>query len=138
MKVEGPGNLRGNASVQRTGKSGGTGGADFAKQLLGDTGATHGVTGVASVHAVGGVLALQEVDDAAARASRGKMRAQEMIDILEDIRHGMLAGALPAQKLVDLARVVQSRKVQVDDPKLAAILDEVDLRAQVELAKLQH
>lgn len=138
MKVDGSGSLRGNASVQRTGKSGGTGGAAFAKQLIGDTGAAQGVTGAAAVHSVGSVLALQEVDDAAARASRGKMRAQEMIDIMEDIRHGMLAGALPTQKLVDLARVVQSRKVQVDDPKLASILDEIDLRAQVELAKLQR
>jgi len=138
MKVEGSGNLRGGGPVRRTGKSDGTAGASFAKQLIGETGAPQGVSAASGVMGVSSVLALQEVDDAAARASRGKMRAQEMLDIMEEIRHGLLAGALPAQKLVDLARVVQSRKVQVDDPKLAAVLDEIDLRAQVELAKLQH
>ena len=137
MKVEGPGNLRGSGSVRRAGKTDSSSGASFAKQLVGETGAAQGVTGASGVFGVTSVLALQEVDDAAARASRGKMRAQDMLDIMEEIRHGLLAGALPAQKLMDLSRVIQSRKVQVDDPKLAEILDEIDLRAQVELAKLQ-
>lgn len=137
MKVEGSGNLRGSGSVRRAGKTDGSSGASFAKQLVGETSAAQGVTGASSVFGVTSVLALQEVDDATARESRGKMRAQDMLDIMEEIRHGLLAGALPAQKLVDLSRVVQSRKVQVDDPKLAEILDEIDLRAQVELAKLQ-
>jgi len=137
MKVEGSGNLRGSGSVRRAGKTDGSSGASFAKQLVGDTTAAQGVTGATGVFGVTSVLALQEVDDATARASRGKMRAQDMLDIMEDIRHGLLAGALPAQKLMDLSRIVQSRKVQVDDPKLAEILDEIDLRAHVELAKLQ-
>lgn len=137
MKVEGPGNLRGSGTVRRAGKTDGAAGASFAKQLVGDTSAAHGVSGASGVFGVSSVLALQEVDDATARASRGKMRAQDMLDIMEEIRHGLLAGALPAQKLMDLQRVVQSRKVQVDDPRLAEVLDEIDLRAQVELAKLE-
>ena len=137
MKVEGPGNLRGSGAVRRTGKADASGGASFAKQLVGDTAATHGVSGATGVFGVSSMLALQEVDDAAARVSRGKMRAEDMLDIMDEIRHGLLAGALPAQKLMDLQRVVQSRKAQVDHPKLAEILDEIDLRAQVELAKLQ-
>lgn len=137
MKVEGPGNLRGSGSVRRTGKTDASGGASFAKQLVGDTAASHGVTGTSGVFGVSGMLALQEVDDATARASRGKMRAEDMLDMMDEIRHGLLAGTLSAQKLTDLQRVVQSHKVQVDDPKLAEILDEIDLRAQVELAKLQ-
>ena len=35
-----------------------------------------------------------------------------------------------------LSQVVQSRREEVDDPRLVEILDEIDLRAQVELAKL--
>jgi hypothetical protein len=136
MKVQGPGNIRGSGSVRRTGKAEGTSGSGFAKQIGGETANAQGVAASAPVNTVSGVLALQEVDDAAARASRGKMRAQEMLDKLDEIRHGLLAGALPRQKLIDLAKVVQSRRVHVDDPRLAHILDEIDLRAQVELAKL--
>ncbi|WP_431857975.1 flagellar assembly protein FliX [Azospirillum sp.] len=137
MKVEGPGNLRGSGTVRRTGKADASGGASFAKQLVGDTTATQGVTGASGVFGVSSMLALQEVDDATARASRGKMRAEDMLDVMDEIRHGLLAGTLSSQKLMDLQRVVQSRKEQVDDPKLSEILDEIDLRAQVELAKLQ-
>ncbi|WP_207456737.1 flagellar assembly protein FliX [Azospirillum sp. SYSU D00513] len=136
MKVQGPGNIRGNGSVRRTGKAEGTSGGGFAKQIGGEVSSAQGVSASAPLSAISSVLALQEVDDAAARASRGKMRAQEMLDKLDEIRHGLLAGALPRQKLMDLAQVVQSRRVHVDDPHLAQILDEIDLRAQVELAKL--
>lgn len=135
MKVEGPGKLRGSSSVRRTGKSEGTSGASFSKQLVGETGAAAGVHASAPLAGIASVLALQEVDDAAARESRGKMRAQDMLDKLEEIQHGLLAGSLSAQKLMDLAKVVQSRRAQVDDPRLAEILDQIDLRAQVELAK---
>lgn len=139
MKVEGSGNLRGSTSVRRSGKAEGSSGTSFSKQLVSETGPSHGVSATASMTGVTGVLALQEVDvtdDATARASRGKMRAEEMLDKLEEIQHGLLSGTLSSQKLMDLAKVVQSRRVQVDDPHLAAILDEIDLRAQVELAKM--
>ncbi|PWC86500.1 flagellar assembly protein FliX [Azospirillum sp. TSH100] len=139
MKVEGSGNIRGSGSVRRTGKAEGSSGAAFSKQLVGEAGSAHGVSGTAATAGVAGVLAVQEVDvtdDATARASRGKMRAEEMLDRLEEIQHGLLSGTLSMQKLVDLAKVVQTRRAQVDDPNLAEILDEIDLRAQVELAKL--
>ncbi|MBP2292089.1 flagellar assembly protein FliX [Azospirillum rugosum] len=135
MKVEGPGKLRGSSSVRRTGKSEGASGASFSKQLVGETGGAAGVHASAPLAGIASVLALQEVDDAAARESRGKMRAEDMLDRLEEIQHGLLAGTLSAQKLMDLAKVVQSRRAQVDDPRLAEILDQIDLRAQVELAK---
>jgi hypothetical protein len=35
-----------------------------------------------------------------------------------------------------LAQLVRARRDQVDDPRLIAILDEIELRAAVELAKL--
>ncbi|WP_448203199.1 flagellar assembly protein FliX [Azospirillum sp. sgz302134] len=135
MKVEGPGKLRGSSSVRRTGKAEGSSGASFAKQLVSETNPAAGVHAAAPLAGIASVLALQEVDDATARASRGKMRAQDMLDKLEEIQHGLLAGTMPVQKLMDLAKVVQSRRVHVDDPHLAEILDQIDLRAQVELAK---
>ena len=52
------------------------------------------------------------------------------------IRHALLSGGLPESRLNALSQVVQSRREEVDDPRLVEILDEIDLRAQVELAKL--
>ncbi|MEX0815276.1 MAG: flagellar assembly protein FliX [Dongiaceae bacterium] len=52
------------------------------------------------------------------------------------MRHGLLAGAIPLAGLEDLARVLRAHRGDVDDPRLADLLDHIDLRAAVELAKL--
>lgn len=142
MKIEGSGGVRGGSSVRRTGKSDGSSKTGFAKQLSTEEegpASAGGVSASAPLAGVGSVLALQEVDqaeDATARASRGKKRAMEMLDKLDEIRLGLLSGDMSAQPIMELARSVKQQRSQVDDPHLAQILDEIDLRAQVELAKL--
>ena len=140
MKVDGSGGVRGQAPTRRAGKADAASGAAFTKQMKGAdaTAPSGGVSAASSVNAVSGVFAAQEVDDAADRESRGKKRALDMLDKLDDIRHGLLSGELSADKLMDLSRLLQSRKEMVDDPALAEVLDEIDLRAQVELAKFQR
>jgi Class II flagellar assembly regulator len=133
-KIEGPGPIRTTTPVKRTGKAGAAGGTSFAKHLdeSSDVDATHGVgaTGVVS-----SVIGIQEVDDALSHPSRGKLRAQDILDRLEDLRLQLLTGSISRDKLLQLAHVVNSRRAEVTDPRLAEILDEIDLRAQVELAK---
>ncbi len=133
-KIEGPGSIRPTQPLRRTAKSGATDGASFAKHLdeTSETGASHAVAGAG---AVSGVLGVQEVDDALAQASRGKIRAQDILDRLEELRMELLSGTISQDKLVQLTRLVNSRRAQVTDPRLAEILDDIDLRAQVELAK---
>lgn len=134
IKIEGSSSLR-SGSVKRAGKSEGGSGSKFSKAIASETAAPSSVATANPVTAVDGLLTLQEVDDAAARASAGKRRAQDLLEGLDDIRHGLLVGGLSREKLLALAKHVQSRRAQVDDPRLAEILDEIDLRAQVELAK---
>ena len=59
-----------------------------------------------------------------------------MLDELEQIRLGLLLGQIPRARLEQLAQMVRARREQLDDPKLIAILDDIELRAAVELAKL--
>ena len=61
---------------------------------------------------------------------------QELLDLLEDVRRGLLTGVIPASKLNGLIAAVRSEQAAVTDPKLKSILDEIDLRASVELEKL--
>lgn len=133
-KIEGPGPIRTTQPVRKTSKSKGASGTSFAKHLdeTGEAGAAHGVAGTG---AVSSVLGVQEVDDALAHASRGKLRAQDILDRLEDLRIQLLTGTISREKLVQLSRIVSTRRGQITDPRLAEILDEIDLRAQVELAK---
>jgi len=133
-KIDGPGGTRPTQNVRRAGKSSATGGTGFAKHLdeTEETGSSHGVTGTG---AVGGILGVQEVDDALHHASKGKMRAEDILDRLDDLRMEILTGTISRDKLLQLSHVVSTRRGQVTDPRLLEVLDEIDLRAQVELAK---
>ena len=136
IKIDGSSSVR-SGSVKRSGKADGSSASKFSK-MLGETeeaGAAGGVSSANAVTGVDGLLALQEVDDAAARASKGKRRALDLLDRLDDLRHGLLMGTIPRDRLASLSKMIQARRAQVDDPKLADLLDEIDLRAQVELAK---
>lgn len=98
---------------------------------------------VASVANVGGILAAQAVapesdapnyDERKRRARRG----QEVLEGLEDIRKGLLLGAVPKEKLGALARLVREKREKGADPLISQLLDEIELRAEVELAKLSR
>ena len=51
---------------------------------------------------------------------------------------GLLLGTIPMSKLEQLAQLIRAKREQIDDPKLLEILDEIELRAAVELAKLSR
>ena len=133
-KIDGLGSVKTTQPIKRVAKSNAASGAAFAKQLgeTEETGATNAISGTSSVS---GILGVQEVDDALAQASKGKMRAEDILDRLEDLRLELLSGGISRDKLMQLTRIVNIRRSQIKDPRLAEILDAIDLRAQVELAK---
>ena len=51
---------------------------------------------------------------------------------------GLLAGGIPRLTLNRLASAVSARRDGFSDPKLQSVLDEIELRARVELAKLEQ
>lgn len=133
-KIDGPGSIRTPQPIKRTAKTDSGSGSSFAKHLdeTGETGASYGVS---APNSVSGVLGVQEVDDALAHASKGKLRAQDILDRLDDLRIEILAGGISRNKLLQLSRIITARRGQISDPRLAEILDEIDMRAQIELAK---
>lgn len=136
-KVEGPGALRGTSAPREIRRPARVGGTGFVKHL-GPAQESGGLSGLAALGTISPVMGLQEIDDALARAKRGKNRAQNILDQLEDIRLELLIGGLSKGRLLQLAHMVTSRRPDIEDPRLAEILDEIDLRAQVELAKLGY
>ena len=62
-------------------------------------------------------------------------RAFDLLDVLDELKLGLLEGGLPRTKLVALMTLLQSRRHQTHDARLEAALDEVETRAAVELAK---
>jgi hypothetical protein len=139
MKVQGPGGVKGR---NKTKKKSGAGKADgaFSDLVAAGTQEKAATSSTSSIMQVDALLALQGAEDATTgRAKqRAKKRAGAILDALDNIREAMLGGGLTVGHMVNIADMVASHREQINDPKLTAILDEIDLRAQVELAKMSR
>jgi len=124
-----PSRLRG--PQRRSGKPG----ESFQLEGGGSVRAAAGLSGAGPLTAIDTLLTLQSIPEATEGRRRAVRRAGDMLDLLDDIRLGLLEGRIPRGKLEGLLRVVQSHRDEVVDPRLGAVLDEIELRAQVELAK---
>lgn len=113
-------------------------GADFSSQLADEPAAIGAVSSAAPIGAVDGILAVQEVPTATDGRSRGIKRGYDILDQLDDIRLGLLTGSIPRKHLVELSQEIKEARDTVIDPKLSTILDDIELRAAVELAKLDR
>ena len=112
-------------------------GSDFSRQLVDEPAVGGGVSTNAPIGAVDGILALQEVPTATDGRTRGIKRGYSILDHLDDIRLGLLSGSISRKRMVDLGQEIKEARDTVIDPKLSAILNDIELRAAVELAKLE-
>jgi hypothetical protein len=92
------------------------------------------ISGVGSIDAL---IALQEVDGPLERRRRSVKRAGVILDVLDDIKLALLDGDIAPTALERLMGAVQRQRESVDDPRLEGLLDEIEVRAAVELAKLE-
>lgn len=83
------------------------------------------------------LIGLQELPDLPERKARGMKRGQALLAHLDAIREGLLLGIIPGERIAALRRELAVAVEVNTDRKLAEILAEIDLRAAVELAKLQ-
>jgi len=137
MKITGP-----NGTGSTTGPKGArpSAAAGFRLPGMGETdGAapTGGVARSASVMGVDALLALQDVGGPLERRRRATNRAGRILDVLDDVKLALLDGGLSAEHLERLRRAVREQRDGVDDPGLSSLLDEIETRAAVEMAKLE-
>ncbi len=137
MKITGSGPIL-SPSARRTARSGGETGDTFAAQLPSGETQPAAVGGSAPLANVQALLALQEVPDALQARKRALKRSHDLLDRLDEIRHGLLLGTLSTDTLMALAHRLRERRPPDLDPQLSDILDEIELRVAVELAKLGH
>jgi hypothetical protein len=138
MKVGETGGPRGVGTPRVAGRSGSGKGGDFAR-LLDEAGkGPEAVGGTVGAHAVGLVLGAQEIEDStnAPANGRARQRANDMLDRLEALHRGMIAGSMSRAALTELAQLARAKPEAGADPRLKEVLGEIELRAAVELAKL--
>jgi hypothetical protein len=93
-------------------------------------------SGTASVSGVDALLALQGVPGPNSERAKAARRGSDILELLDEIRVGMLEGAVSQSTLNRLVKLVEVNREEFTDSGLSSILDEIDLRARVELAKL--
>lgn len=123
------------SSKRRSGASSSAGEGAFAQALADAAPQTSGGAAATPVQTVNALLALQEVGDAASGPSRGRQRAEEILERLEELRLSLVLGAVPLERLEQLSTLLSQREEAVEDPELAGIINEIEIRAAVELAK---
>lgn len=139
MKIDSSGRVR-PSSPQSKGKATKTvSGAGFASHLRSTGDSSSPVTSAAPTQTVDAVLAIQTVGDATSDAANARARqwGNDTLDQLEQIRTDLLLGAIPKERLINLAQMVSERRQHAEDPRLNELLDDIELRVRVEIAKYE-
>lgn len=139
MKVNGTrgASTAGAASGSRpSAPSGFTLGADQAARA-GSTAPAARSAGVGPVGSLDALLALQQADDPTERRRRAIGRGGRLLDVLDRLKLALLDGIGGAAALDSLARAVREERTQTGETDLDGVLDEIETRAAVEMAKAE-
>ncbi|WP_169545214.1 flagellar assembly protein FliX [Sneathiella aquimaris] len=138
MRVSGPGRV-GSTQKSKGSKSASKSGEKFSvPNEAPETVATTNVASSAPIASIDAIVALQGVDDSSSGNQKALQKGQDLLDRLEEIRHGLLLGSIPVERLKKLQVTLASYDVKSVDPKLVEIVEEIEVRAAVELAKLGY
>jgi hypothetical protein len=139
MKVN---NTSGTGSATGAGKARATGGGQgFQLPTVGGASAPAAAASVSSlspVMNVSALLALQDVGTPTERKRKAVRRAARMLDALDEMKLNLLSGEPTLNSLTKLQQAIKDQREGTEDPKLEEILNEIETRAAVELAKLEY
>jgi len=141
--VSGPKSTRPAKSAKRTSAADGAAFSEKVRAAQGagdDAGAVSGTGSAGAIVGMDGILAAQDVGDTTEDGARHQARTygEQLLEQLEAIRNGLLMGHIPKEKLADLAQSMRQRRLVTADAEILAAIDEIELRAEVEIAKLSR
>ena len=82
------------------------------------------------------LLAMQGIEDPVERRKRSVQRGRGALDVLDELKMGLLSGNFDASTVSRLRDAAASLKSSSGDAGLDALLAEIELRVEVELAKV--
>ena len=91
-----------------------------------------------TVSGLDAMLALQSIEDPLERRRRQVKRGRGLLDALDTLKLALLDGRVAPADLMHLAALVKDGRETIEDPGLESVLAEIDVRAAVELAKLER
>ena len=138
MRITGPnGTTLGSQSsnIRRTGSSGFSLPEDAVS-----TGETRTTLAPKATTGLDALLAMQGIEeDLTERRKRSVQRGKRALDVLDDLKIALLSGNFDGSTVSRLREASVNLKSSSGDPGLDAVLSEIELRVEVELAKAgQH
>jgi hypothetical protein len=95
-------------------------------------GAAGGLRAISSLDAL---LALQGVEDLTQRKKRAVLKGRNALDALDSLKVALLDGTVDRSTLARLKVAAEGLTESTGDERLDAVMNEIDLRLSVELAK---
>jgi hypothetical protein len=93
-------------------------------------------SGVRSIGGIDILMALQGVEEPGERRRRAVARGRTALDALDELKIGLLTGGLDNATVFKLKAAVSGLKDGSGDSTLDGVLAEIELRLEVELAKM--
>jgi len=138
MKVTGYGTIKPTSTTRkRDGTSSGVSFGDFLSSAQSTTSGNSTVSDVSATASLSSLLALQEISEEERRRQQVIKRGKDMLDSLDRLRQQLLMGEIPAHMLGELSQQLEQQKQEITDPRLMQLIEEIELRLAVELAKLE-
>lgn len=132
MRIYGPNG----ATIGSPNNSRRTGSTGFSLPDLASTSETRTAAPPRAAGSIDALLAMQSVDeDPAQRRQRSVKRGRIALDVLDDLKIGLLSGSLDNSTVQRLRTAAADLKTSSGDAGLDQVLAEIELRVEVELAK---
>jgi hypothetical protein len=133
MRVNGPNGTAVATASATTRRASGAGGF-----TLSESNGPQTASATVSLRTIGGIdalIALQGIEDPTERRRRAVKHGRRALDALEELKLALLSGSLESSALLGLKAVAADLKEGSGDDKLDQVLNEIELRVAVELAK---
>src|SRR5512139_996580 len=111
------------------------GGGTFSLSDSDSPASSSSASGLRSVASLDSLLALQGIDDLLERKKRGAAKGRRALDVLDELKLGMIDGSLDTATVARLKVAAEGLTESTGDSGLDGVLAEIDLRVAVELAK---
>jgi hypothetical protein len=119
---------RGASSARRVG-------GGFSVSEDSPSGSSAPAAGLRAITSVDALIALQGVEDPTERRKKAVKQGRNALDVLEGLKLALLDGTLDSTAIGRLKSVAEGLKQSSGDQQLDAVLAEIELRVEVELAK---
>jgi hypothetical protein len=132
MRISGP---NGTTPGSQTSSARRTGSGGFSLPDTASAAETRATLAPKAATGIDALLAMQGIEDPVERRKRSVQRGKRALDVLDDLKIGLLSGNFDASTVGRLRDAAASLKSSSGDPGLDSVLSEIELRVEVELAK---